>query len=134
MALAGGPVADAAGYLVTPCIVDDPPEGARVVAEEAFGPIVPLLRWADEADVVARANGGETGLGASVWSRDVARAERLARRLAAGSVWVNSHFDVAPGVPFGGHKASGLGREWGREGLKAYTNTTSLWVWKTTFD
>ncbi|KAK7987054.1 aldehyde dehydrogenase-like protein [Apiospora saccharicola] len=87
-----------------------PPDTSRIVIEEPFGPIVPLLKWRDEDEVLVRANNDVTGLGASVWSRDVARAERMARRLSAGSVWVNSHFDVAPNVPFGGHKESGIGK------------------------
>ncbi|KAK8017002.1 aldehyde dehydrogenase-like protein, partial [Apiospora rasikravindrae] len=122
------------GYLITPCIVDNPPDTSRIVLEEPFGPIVPLLKWRDEDAVVARANDSVTGLGASVWSRDVARAERMARRLSAGSVWVNSHFDVAPHVPFGGHKESGIGMEWGVMGLKSYTKPRSLWVWKKVFE
>ncbi|KAL2127464.1 hypothetical protein VTI74DRAFT_10690 [Chaetomium olivicolor] len=84
------------GYFVEPAIIDNPPEDSRIVVEELFGPIVPLLRWSSEQDVIDRANAVETGLGASVWSRDLARAERMARQLSAGSVWVNSHFDVAP--------------------------------------
>ncbi|KAL2173599.1 aldehyde dehydrogenase-like protein [Thermothelomyces heterothallicus CBS 202.75] len=122
------------GYFIEPAIIDNPPEDSRIVVEEPFGPIVPLLRWSDEDDVVERANALETGLGASVWSRDLARAERLARRLAAGSVWVNSHFDVAPDVPFGGHKESGIGMEWGLEGFRHFTNSRSLWVWKKVFE
>ncbi|KAK7961696.1 aldehyde dehydrogenase [Apiospora aurea] len=111
-----------------------PPDTSRIVTEEPFGPIVPLLKWRDEGEVLARANDSATGLGASVWSRDVARAERMARRLSAGSVWVNSHFDVAPHVPFGGHKESGIGMEWGVMGLKSYTKPRSLWVWKKVFE
>lgn len=122
------------GYLIEPAIVDNPPENSRIVVEEPFGPIVPILKWSDEDDVLHRANALETGLGASVWSRDMKRAERMARQLSAGSVWVNSHFDIAPNVPFGGHKASGMGMEWGLEGFKQFTNTTSLWVWKKVFD
>lgn len=121
------------GYFIEPAIIDNPPEDSRIVVEEPFGPIVPLLRWSDEDDVLERANALETGLGASVWSRDIARAERMARQLSAGSVWVNSHFDVAPTVPFGGHKESGVGMEWGLEGFRHYTNSRSLWVWKNVF-
>lgn len=121
------------GYFITPAIVDNPPEDSRIVVEEPFGPIVPLLKWTDEDDVINRANALRTGLGASVWSKDLARAQRMARRLEAGSVWVNSHFDVDPRVPFGGHKESGIGMEWGMEGLKSYTNSRSLWVWKKVF-
>ncbi|KAF3805683.1 putative aldehyde dehydrogenase FUS7 [Colletotrichum gloeosporioides] len=115
------------GYFIEPAIIDNPPEDSRIVKEEPFGPIVPLLKWSSEEDVIDRANGLETGLGASVWSKDLKRAERMARCLSAGSVWVNSHFDVAPNVPFGGHKESGIGMEWGIEGFKQYTNTRSLW-------
>ncbi|KAJ3539971.1 hypothetical protein NM208_g5265 [Fusarium decemcellulare] len=122
------------GYLIEPVIIDNPPEDSRIVVEEPFGPIVPLLKWSDEEDVLDRANALETGLGASVWSKDLKRAERMARKLSAGSVWVNSHFDVAPNVPYGGHKESGIGSEWGIHGFKNYTNSRSLWVWKKVFE
>ncbi|KAI4650292.1 uncharacterized protein J4E79_009561 [Alternaria viburni] len=122
------------GYYITPTIIDNPPEDSRIVQEEPFGPIVPLLKWRDENDVIDRANALRTGLGASVWSKDITRAEAMARRLEAGSVWVNSHFDVDPRVPFGGHKESGVGMEWGMEGLRHYTNSRSLWVWKRVFE
>jgi len=133
VALEGKVRASDKGYFIEPAIIDNPPEDSRIVVEEPFGPIVPLLRWSDEDDVLERANALETGLGASVWSRDIARAERMARQLSAGSVWVNSHFDVAPTVPFGGHKESGVGMEWGLEGFRHYTNSRSLWVWKKVF-
>ncbi|KAJ4269763.1 hypothetical protein NW762_001431 [Fusarium torreyae] len=122
------------GYLIEPAIIDNPPEDSRVVVEEPFGPIVPLLKWSHEADVIKRANALKTGLGASVWSKDLSRAEGIGRQLSAGSVWINSHFDVAPNVPFGGHKESGIGMEWGIEGFKHYTSSRSLWVWKKVFD
>ncbi|PHH80706.1 hypothetical protein CDD82_1561 [Ophiocordyceps australis] len=129
-----GQVSDgSAGYLMEPTVVDNPPEDSAIVVEEPFGPIVPLLKWRDEDDVIARANGLRTGLGASVWSRDMGRAERMGRELKAGCVWVNSHFDLAPNVPFGGHMESGLGVEMGVEGFKSYTNIKSLWVWKQVF-
>jgi acyl-CoA reductase-like NAD-dependent aldehyde dehydrogenase len=129
-----GKIRDSAqGFFAEPAIIDNPPEDSRIVVEEPFAPIVPLLKWSDENNVIDRANGLETGLGASVWSKDLRRAERMARQLSAGSVWVNSHFDVAPNVPFGGHKESGIGMEWGLEGLKNYTNSRSLWVWKKIF-
>lgn len=121
------------GYFIEPTIIDNPPEDSRIVVEEPFGPIVPLLKWSDETDVINRANALETGLGASVWSKDLGRAERIARQLDAGSVWVNSHFDVAANVPFGGFKQSGIGREWGIAGLKQFTNSKSLWIWKNVF-
>lgn len=112
---------------------NNPPEDSRIVVEEPFGPIVPLLKWSAEKDVIERANALKTGLGTSVWSRNVARAEKMTRRISAGIVWVNSHFDVAPKVPFGGHKESGIGMEWGIEGFRHYTNSRSIWMWKKTF-
>lgn len=133
MALDGKIWESSKGFFAEPAIVDNPPDDSRIVVEEPFAPIVPLLKWLDEDDVLERANGLETGLGGSVWSKDLQRAERMARQLSAGSVWVNSHFDVAPNVPFGGHKQSGIGMEWGVEGLKNYTNSRSLWVWKNVF-
>jgi acyl-CoA reductase-like NAD-dependent aldehyde dehydrogenase len=89
-ALVGSATESSKGYFITPSIIDNPPEDSRIVVEEPFGPIVPILKWTDENDVVDRANALRTGLGASVWSKDTKRAERMARRLEAGSVWVNS--------------------------------------------
>ncbi|RFU34291.1 hypothetical protein B7463_g2077, partial [Scytalidium lignicola] len=133
-AFEGGVKATSKGYFITPAIIDNPPDDSRIVVEEPFGPIIPMLKWSDETDVLERANSLETGLGASVWSKDIARGERLARELSAGSVWVNSHFDVAPNVPFGGTKASGIGREWGMTGMLSYVDSRSLWVWKKIYD
>ncbi|RJE20996.1 Aldehyde dehydrogenase [Aspergillus sclerotialis] len=118
------------GLKPVPTLVDNPPDNSRVVVEEPFAPILPLLKWSDENDVIARANDSQTGLGASVWSSDIDRANRMALQLQAGSVWVNSHFQVAPNVPFGGHKASSIGMEWGLTGLLGYCNTQSLWLKK----
>lgn len=133
-ALKGGVVNSDKGYFIEPAIIDNPPDNSSIVEEEPFGPIVPLLKWSSEEDVLDRANSLKTGLGASVWSKDLTRAERMARNLSAGSVWVNSHFDVSPTVPFGGHKESGIGMEWGIEGFKQFTNSRSLWVWKKVFE
>ncbi|KAJ6118409.1 hypothetical protein N7471_013876 [Penicillium samsonianum] len=124
----GGTITDSSGYFVTPTIIDNPPETSRVVQEEPFAPILPILKWTDEEDVLTRANAAETGLGASVWSKDLSRAKRMADQLEAGSVWINSHFDVTPEAPFGGHKASGMGTECGLNGLTAYCNSQTLWV------
>ncbi|KAL8685089.1 MAG: hypothetical protein Q9218_007983 [Villophora microphyllina] len=129
----GGQVPDlqaTKGYFFEPTVIDNPPEDSRIVTEEPFGPILPLLKWSDEDEVIARANDTKMGLGASVWSNDIERATRMAKQLEAGSVWINSHFDVAPGVPFGGHKWSGIGTEWGTAGLKSYCNSQSLWLKK----
>lgn len=133
-ALKGDVLATKDGYFIEPAVIDNPPEDSRIVVEEPFGPIVPLLKWSDEDDVIDRANALETGLGTSVWTKDLKRGEKIGRQINAGSVWINSHFDVAPHVPFGGHKESGIGREWGVEGFKQYLNSRSLWVWKKIFD
>ena len=118
------------GFFIPPTVVDNPPESSRIVQEEPFGPILPMLKWSDEDDVIARANATDSALGSSVWTKDMTRATRLADQLQAGVVWVNSHFDVAPNVPFGGHRGSGLGTEWGLNGLLGYCNSQSLWLKK----
>jgi acyl-CoA reductase-like NAD-dependent aldehyde dehydrogenase len=116
------------GFYMPPTIIDNPPEDSSIVVDEPFGPIVPLLKWTDEDDVVRRANASRLGLGASVWSKDVPRAQRMAEQLEAGSIWVNTHFEIAPNVPFGGHKESGIGMEWGELGLQSWTNPQAYWV------
>ncbi|GFF92449.1 probable aldehyde dehydrogenase [Aspergillus udagawae] len=126
----GGIVEESAGYFIHPTIIDNPPDTSRVVTEEAFAPILPLMKWQTEEEVIARANAGPTGLGGSVWSRDLDQAQRLASHLECGSVWINSHFAVAPHVPFGGRKESGQGVEWGVDGLKAYCNPQTVWIFK----
>jgi acyl-CoA reductase-like NAD-dependent aldehyde dehydrogenase len=89
---------------------------------------VPILSWSDEEEVIARANNTKMGLGASVWSTDLVEASRIARRLEAGSVWVNAHASIDPRYPNGGHKESGIGSEGGADGLKAYCNTQTLFL------
>lgn len=113
---------DPQGFFLPPTVISDPPDEAQLVVEEQFGPIVPLLRWSDEEDVLRRANASPMGLGGSVWSADIKRAEAMTRRLEAGTVWVNSHFEVGPQVAFGGHKSSGIGVESGLDGLKGWCN------------
>ncbi|KAJ5633427.1 Aldehyde dehydrogenaseN-terminal [Penicillium lividum] len=126
----GGSIQDSAGYFIHPTIVDNPPENSRIVQEEPFAPILPVMKWSDEDDVIGKANALETGLGASVWSKDFERATRIADQLESGVVWVNSHFDAAPNAPFGGHKQSGLGVEMGVTGLLGYCNSQTQWLKK----
>lgn len=116
------------GFFMPPTIIDNPPEDSRIVLDEPFGPIVPVLKWSDEEDVISRANGTNMGLGASVWGTDVAHAQKIAEQLEAGSIWVNTHFEVAPNVPFGGHKHSGIGMDWGDVGLQGWCNPQAYWV------
>ena len=113
------------GYFVEPALVTGLDDDAPLVAEEQFGPVVPLLVFDDEDEVVARANAGELGLGASVWSADEDRAVALAARLEAGFVFVNTHGRTGMSLraPFGGIKSSGYGREYGDEGLLEYAQT-----------
>ncbi|KAJ4391082.1 hypothetical protein N0V93_004696 [Gnomoniopsis smithogilvyi] len=118
----------AKGFTFPPTVIDNPPEDSRIVVEEPFGPIFPIMRWTDEADVISRANALDAGLGASVWSADLDRATKMADQLEAGSVWVNGHFQVQANMPFGGHKASGIGMDWGVVGLKGWCNPQSFWT------
>ncbi|GAM84849.1 hypothetical protein ANO11243_028510 [Dothideomycetidae sp. 11243] len=118
------------GFFIKPTIVDNPPNGSRIIEEEPFGPIVPTQPWSDIEEVIARANGTNTGLGACVWSADVQQAEKVARRLAAGSVWVNSWEKPSAQAMFSGHRESGIGGEWGTTGLLAYCNAHAIHVYK----
>ncbi|MGV9847372.1 aldehyde dehydrogenase family protein [Streptomyces sp. NPDC003442] len=124
--VAGGVVSEDSGYFVTPTIVADVHEGSRLVDEEQFGPILPVLRYTDVDDAIERANATGYGLGASVWSSSIDRAEEIALQLEAGTVWVNKHIDVAPHIPQAGAKQSGLGAELGDIGLLEYTQVQVL--------
>lgn len=126
--LQGSAVPDGGGYFVPVTIVDNPPEDARVVVEEAFGPILPMLKFSDIDDVIARANASEYGLGGAVWSADTARALEIARRIETGTVWVNQNLNLRPDTPFAGHKQSGLGVENGMEGLLEYMAPQAVYV------
>jgi len=123
----GGEVDPAApGWFIPPTLVDNPPENARIVAEEPFGPVLPVLKWRDEDEVVARTNASQYGLGASVWGRDLDAVQRIADRIDAGTVWCNEIHQYAPNQPFGGHKESGLGCENSLDGLAEYTNWQTI--------
>jgi acyl-CoA reductase-like NAD-dependent aldehyde dehydrogenase len=126
--LTGGELPEGPGLFFPVTLVDNPPEDSRIVQEEPFGPILPLLKFTDVEDAIARANATEYGLGASVWSRDEKKATAIAQRLDAGIVWVNEIQAVSPYKPMGGHKQSGLGVENGTEGLLEYTVVQTLSV------
>jgi acyl-CoA reductase-like NAD-dependent aldehyde dehydrogenase len=128
--LIGGTVPDGAGFFIPVTIVDNPPEDSRVVQEEAFGPVLPLLRFDDVDEVIGRANDSIYGLAASVWSSDMAAASAIARRLEAGTVWINEMQNLSPFATFGGHKQSGLGAENGIDGLMEYTNPQTVSIRK----
>ncbi len=89
-----------------------------------------MLTFQTEEEAIKKANNTQMGLGASIWSKDVERANRVARRIQAGNVWVNTHFELDPRMPFGGHKESGIGTEWGVAGLKSFCNSQTLYLKK----
>ncbi len=121
--VAGGEVMDRPGFFIAPTIVRDISDGTKLVDEEQFGPILPVIRFTDPADAVRRANDSPYGLGGSVWSGDTALATELAGQIDAGTVWVNKHLDFGPNIPFGGSKQSGIGSELAEEGFLEYTQT-----------
>ncbi len=118
--VAGGEVQSGEGYFVPLTVVRDVSEGSAIVDEEPFGPILPIIRYSDIDDVVARANASPFALGGSVWGRDVEAATGVAARLESGSVWVNQHCALDPQIPFPANKQSGFGVEGGVEGLYPY--------------
>lgn len=115
----GDPDTSAPGNFYPTTLVADIDNDNPLVAEEQFGPALPIIRYTDLDAVVQQANGLDVGLGASVWSSDRDKAREVAARLEAGTVWINSHGGVHPMIPFGGHKKSGYGLEFGVEGLKS---------------
>lgn len=128
--LAGGRVREGKGYFYEPTIVADLSNGNRLVDEEPFGPILPVIKYRDIEEAIRLANDNPNGLGGSVWSADPAGAARIASRLECGTAWVNEHGAVQPNAPFGGIKQSGIGVEFGRHGLEEYTSIQTLKIMK----
>jgi len=118
--LVGGEIPSGPGYFLPPTFVTDIAEDSRLVREEQFGPIVPILKYSDLDDAVRRANDTRYGLGGSVWTSDPERGREIAKRLEVGTAWVNQHRASSAHVPFGGAKESGLGRQYASLGLKGY--------------
>ncbi|MDX3109589.1 aldehyde dehydrogenase [Nonomuraea angiospora] len=124
--VAGGGVPDlpeplSGGFFVRPTVLADASNDMRVAQEEIFGPVAVVVPFEDEADAVAKANDNRYGLGAGVWTRDLARGHRVADRIAAGMVWVNDHHRLEPSLPWGGIKESGTGRDAGAESFDDFT-------------
>lgn len=116
------------GFLVGPTILKNVRNTMRIAREEVFGPVLVAIPFDDEADAIAQANDSEFGLGGAVWTRDIARAHRVAAQVRAGIFWINMYRDMHVATPFGGYDSSGYGRSSGVEALYEYTQTKSVWV------
>ncbi len=116
------------GFYYEPTILACPSQTVRTVQEEMFGPVLSALSFNDEDEAVAFANDTRFGLGAGVFTRDVARALRVTKRIRSGIVWVNTYRAISPIAPFGGFKQSGYGRESGLDVVHDYTRTKSVWI------
>jgi aldehyde dehydrogenase (NAD+)/phenylacetaldehyde dehydrogenase len=123
---AGGDLAG--GYFVRPTIFTDVKDDMRIATEEIFGPVLSVLPFSDEDEAVRRVNASPYGLAAGVWTQDLRRAHRVAARLQAGTVWVNTYNVADPSTPFGGYKDSGFGRDLGLEALHSFTQTKAVWM------
>ena len=128
--LAGGGavLTESGGYFVAPTLFSTTSDELRISREEIFGPVLVASPYDSLEEVAARANASEYGLAAGVWTRDVSNAHRLAAMLHAGMVYINTWGVVDPSAPFGGFKASGIGREHGHDGLSAYLETKTVWT------
>ena len=124
--LTGGQPMEGPGYFYPITLVADVDHGVRLVDEEQFGPALPIIRYSHVDEVIARANASPFGLGGSIWSGDLEKAKHYARQLECGSVWINKHGAIQPNAPFGGVKQSGIGVEFGIDGLKEFTTIQTL--------
>ena len=115
------------GYYYPPTVIEGLPNGARMVQEEIFGPVLALLPWDDEAELIAQCNDNPYGLACGIWTRDYRSAWRLGAALQTGTVWVNTYKQFSSSTPFGGVKLSGTGREKGRLGILEYTTQKSYY-------
>jgi len=128
--IGGGQPHQGPGFFIQPTIISGLPDSARLVCEEQFGPVMPVLKYKTIDEVIERANASEYGLGGTVWSKSTERALEVAARLDTGTVWINKHLDLPPSVPYGGTKQSGYGVELGQQGLEEFTQLRILNVAK----
>ncbi len=126
--ICGGKRLDMPGFYVEPTVFSDVTDDMAIAREEIFGPVMSVLEFEDEAEVVTRANATEFGLSAGVFTRDISRAHRVIANLQAGSCFINSYNDAPVEAPFGGVKASGVGRENSKEAIKHYSQVKSVYV------
>ncbi|MGC5255470.1 aldehyde dehydrogenase family protein [Gordonia sp. DT218] len=124
----GGERLDRRGYFVHPTVVTDVDPSMSLYQQEIFGPVVAIMPFDDDDEVVALANNSDYGLAATAWTKDIARAHRLAKRLHAGTVTLNCQMVFDHSMPFGGYKQSGWGHEWGREGVESYLQTKTVYT------
>jgi acyl-CoA reductase-like NAD-dependent aldehyde dehydrogenase len=127
-AATGGAVMDRTGFFVQPTLFVDVRNDMHIAREEIFGPVLSVIPFSDEDDAVLQGNNTSYGLGAGVWTKDVSKAHRVARRIKAGTVWVNTYGIDDPTMPFGGYKQSGIGRELGLDWYYSYTEEKSVFV------
>jgi acyl-CoA reductase-like NAD-dependent aldehyde dehydrogenase len=125
---AGGDVGEGKGYFVNPTVFTDVKNNMQIAREEIFGPVVSVIPFKDENDAILQGNDTTYGLAAAVWTNDISRAHKVARRLKAGTVWINCYNVIDPISPFGGYKQSGIGRELGRHSIDLYTQIKSVYV------
>jgi acyl-CoA reductase-like NAD-dependent aldehyde dehydrogenase len=116
------------GYFFQPTIFSDVKNDMRVAQEEIFGPVVSVISFKDEDDLIKQANQTIYGLSAGIWTRDITRAHRFAKEIHAGVIWINTYNMFNAASPFGGFKQSGYGREMGKHALEMYTHIKSVWV------
>jgi phenylacetaldehyde dehydrogenase len=114
------------GHFIGPALFTEVTQGMRIEQEEVFGPVLSLIRFTEEEEVIAAANGTTYGLSGSVWTKDIQRALRVAKRIDSGQVGINIHAAISPETPFGGNKQSGWGREYGKDGLDSYLKTKAI--------
>ncbi|CAN7456958.1 aldehyde dehydrogenase family protein [Aquipseudomonas alcaligenes] len=124
----GGTPVDSEGFYVRPTVLADVDHSMTVSREEVFGPVLSVIPFDDEESAIAMANDSEYGLAASLWTNDLTKAMNLVPRIEAGTVWVNAHVLLDPNMPFGGVKQSGMGREFGRTVIEAYTELKSVCI------
>ncbi|MEO6939423.1 MAG: aldehyde dehydrogenase family protein [Candidatus Kapaibacterium sp.] len=124
----GGERIGTKGYFMKPTVLEGVTNSMRVAREEIFGPVASVIRFENLEEGIREANNSEFGLAASIWTRDIKKAHNAARRVKAGTVWINTISTTDNGVPFGGFKSSGFGRELGRAAIDLYTETKSVWV------